>query len=1003
MAHTLEELRALRGGISPSPTSTSQPAAVATSPRIAKQDTPVANNGDLGRGKYMTGSGLAKFFDVLSTPQYASAGLAHSLVKGENIFKGMKEGVQNRQSYSDVLGDMGVKNKYVKAIGGFAGDVLLDPTTYIGAGAVKGLLKKAPILGKGITKIDDAMKVENLIKRFPLLQNVGGLVSNKFRVAGNTDYLKALDDLVVGKSGVMEKSVELAKNLKIAPEDFTYGKYVIKKGQEIPEIIQKRIEQVLTGGITPIEGINKLTQPIKEGFENLANKSVSLGLADRKVFEKNYGKYLPSYYKKYSEGGKALSNANKLNLGNFKKRMSLEDWGNNYIKFSGGDPKLLEKIPAETKIDIDGINEITSFIKKGDWLSARDKMVTLSEEAQSYIKPMIDDVLKTEVKNAPSDLLMLPSSTRKNFGGKRVSDNYVIKQTKREIIENGKKRTIIDRVPTYAPKSNVLDSELVNSGLKVENSKKGFSLLPSKYKSKITGSVNQSSAETLQDYLKTITPETRKLFTPDEIATAGERARKAAGFIESPAYRAGRGLAEEGQNVEIGKFFEQVNKNWAKDTAEKGLKQIPSSKSYGKLADKYVPDYIYQDIVGMGGIRPGDAGTWGKFLKLYDKATSVWKAGKTVLSPSQLTRNTISNPILNYMAGGPGTLRTAIPGWKSALTKDAAYQEAKKVGTFAGDFTKTDIEKLLPSTSTDGVLRKSLEKIKAGWNKAVDIGGGIQNKTEEAGKMAQFILQRSKGKTPEEARALAEKALFNYGDLTPFEKNVIKRIIPFYTFTRKALPLVAETAVKHPNRLTVFKKAETAINNMTPERTGQNRMLPSYLKDAVRIPGTKNKYFNAQYIYPWGGMLGESNLPLGVNIPAYDLASKVISGYDPYYESTLTDSPLKSDMTKAKIDAVGRTLLPAAIAKNIPKPNTVTAEKSLGDNLLGQFGLGVYNLDIAKATSQQQYQINDLKAKTTSQIKKAATNMTDARARDNRIKRLQKNFQEEVKKILGEE
>jgi hypothetical protein len=804
MAHTLEELRALRGGTVTTPTSTPTP--VATSPRVAQQDTPVADSGDLGRGKYFTGSGLAKFFDILQTPQYASAGLAHSLVKGENIFKGMKEGVQNRQSYSDVLGDMGVKNKYVKAIGGFAGDVLLDPTTYIGLGAVKGVLKKAPILGKGITKIDDAMKVKNLVKRFPLLQDVGGLVSNKFRVAGNTDYLKALDKFNVGKSAVMENAVDLGKNITRSPVDFTYGKYVIKKGDIFPEALQKRITQLLEGagtggpgGITMNEALAKLTDPIKEGFQKTGQELVRTKQAGKEVFEKYKGGYLPSYLKEKTEQIGKL-NGNKLTTDRFKKRAVSTDW---------------EK------------------------------------------------------------------------------------------------------------------------------------------------------------------------------------------FVQNPGYRAGRGLAEEGQNVEIGKFFEQVNKNWAKDTAEKGFKQIPSSQSYGKLAGKHVPDYIYQDIVGMGGIRPGDAGNWGKFLKLYDKGTSMWKAGKTVLSPSQLTRNAISNPILNYMAGGPGTLKTAIPGWRSALTKDAVYQEAKKVGTFAGDFTKTDIQKLLPSQTTDGVLRKSLEKIKAGWNKAVDVGSAIQNKTEEAGKMAQFILQKSKGSTPEQARAMAEKALFNYGDLTPFEKNVIKRIIPFYTFTRKALPLVAETAVKHPNRLSVFKKGETAINNMTPERAGQNRMLPSYLKDAVRIPGTKNKYFNAQYIYPWGGMLGESNLPLGVNIPAYDMASKVISGYDPYYETTLTNSPLKEDMTKAKIDAVGRTLLPAAIAKNLPKPNTITAEKSLGDNLLGQFGLGVYNLDMAKATSQQEYQINDLKAKTTSQIKKAAM-MTDKNARDKRIKRLQTNFQNEVKKIMGE-
>jgi len=799
MAHTLEELRAMRSGQTTVPTQTTIPKVSTPSP----VQTPTVS-GDTNRGKYMSGSGLQKFFDILSTPQYASAGLARSLVKGGNIFKGMKEGVSNRQSYSDVLGDLGVTNKYVKAIGGFAGDILLDPTTYIGGSAIKAGLKKIPGLAKGINKIDDVLKVENLVKKMPVLQNVGGLVSNKFRVAGNTDYLKAFEKYKQGVSNVVENATELGKNITKSPIDFTYGKYVIKKGQEIPDVIQKRITQLLEGagtggpgGITMNEALASLTNPIKEGFQKAGQELVRTKQAGKEVFEKYKGGYLPSYLKEKTEQiGKIGSN--KLSVDRFKKRTVSTDW---------------EK------------------------------------------------------------------------------------------------------------------------------------------------------------------------------------------FVQQPGYRAGRGLAEEGKNVEVGKFFEQVNKNWAKDTAEEGFKQIPSSASYGKLAGKYIPNYIAQDIMGAGGIRPGDFGTGvDNFFKNFDKVQSIWKAGKTVLSPSQLIRNKTSNPILNYMTGGVGPLLKRSVAKKEYKTKGLLYQEAKKAGTFAGGFNINEINKLLPSQSTDGVLKKSLEKIKGAWNKAIDVGGGIQNKEEEISKLQQFIYQRGKGKTAEEAKDLAEKALFNYGDLTPFEKNVLKRIVPFYTFTRKAIPLTAETAIKNPNRISVFNKAQTAINNMTPEREGERKMLPSYLKNAVRVPGTKGKYASLDYLYPFGGFLGESKLPFGMNIPAADLYSKVVNNYDPYYDSKVSDSFIKSDVTKAKAKSVAQTLLPSVVSKTL----LPSSKKTTSQSILGNLGLNVYDFDIGKFSTSKQYEIRDLQSGMSSLMKKASK-IEDERERNKRIREIQRNFQTQLKALTSGE
>lgn len=55
----------------------------------------------------------------------------------------------NKVFGSDILGNAGVTDKYVKGIGGFGLDVALDPTTYVGGAAFKALGKGAKLAGSG--------------------------------------------------------------------------------------------------------------------------------------------------------------------------------------------------------------------------------------------------------------------------------------------------------------------------------------------------------------------------------------------------------------------------------------------------------------------------------------------------------------------------------------------------------------------------------------------------------------------------------------------------------------------------------------------------------------------------------------------------------------------------------------------------------------------------------------------------------------------------------------
>lgn len=70
-------------------------------------------------------------------PLHGIAGGVYAGIRGENIPSAVGRGLLNkdRRTFSDVLGAAGVRNKYVRALGGFGLDVVADPTTYLTFGA----------------------------------------------------------------------------------------------------------------------------------------------------------------------------------------------------------------------------------------------------------------------------------------------------------------------------------------------------------------------------------------------------------------------------------------------------------------------------------------------------------------------------------------------------------------------------------------------------------------------------------------------------------------------------------------------------------------------------------------------------------------------------------------------------------------------------------------------------------------------------------------------------
>ena len=105
---------------------------------------------------------------------------------------------------------------------------------------------------------------------------------------------------------------------------------------------------------------------------------------------------------------------------------------------------------------------------------------------------------------------------------------------------------------------------------------------------------------------------------------------------------------------------------------------------------------------------------------------------------------------------------------------------------------------------------------------------------EDFYRLAHFIsLVRqnpTKAKTLEEAMQAAankvRKTHFDYSDFTKFEKNTMSNAFPFYKWTRKMLPLMVEILMTQPGKVALIPKWERALQNIAGVPSTGNELFP---------------------------------------------------------------------------------------------------------------------------------------------------------------------------------
>lgn len=355
------------------------------------------------------------------------------------------------------------------------------------------------------------------------------------------------------------------------------------------------------------------------------------------------------------------------------------------------------------------------------------------------------------------------------------------------------------------------------------------------------------------------------------LMTIEDRMKK--GLVMDPSYSVSKSIENVTYDIATAKAFQKISQNTDFTSAIKksGWKAIPNEEKFGDLAGKWVDPLIFDEISVLMNTR-------GEIGKIYDKLLGMWKFGKTAANPATHGRNIFSNTILADLGGlSPLRIDVYAKAAKGYIDKNKLYQEALEEGLFGTDWYGAEIKQFIGF-----VENGSGSMFSRGWDVAGKFSGATIGKLgelyqaeEHFFKFALYSYRRSKGFTATQAATHAKKYLFDYSDVSPLLARIRRAPLggPFVTFTAKALPVIAETAINNPFAVGKYVIGAKGITAYSKTKLGMSdaeyalmmETLPPYQRGGwqVLVPFTDKQnnpvLFDLTYNLPWGD-IGEQGV-----------------------------------------------------------------------------------------------------------------------------------------------
>jgi hypothetical protein len=367
------------------------------------------------------------------------------------------------------------------------------------------------------------------------------------------------------------------------------------------------------------------------------------------------------------------------------------------------------------------------------------------------------------------------------------------------------------------------------------------------------------------------------------------------------------------------------------------------------------PQYHWNNLIGN---------TWNIFAMRGVRGLDprAYTVGMSIAS--DLKRGAITDKVGRFLNGVGAKMPEFIKAEDGSLLKVADLKQELLSGNELGVWGKGFI-----ATETQDSMDKMLGK----WSRSdklqapVRIGRDFGEFYENSQRAGLYVNFRQSGLGPADAAAKVRKVLFDYDDITDTEKAVMKRLFPFYTFTRKNLPYQAEMMLAHPERFRAaqFTLAESnAIDDRAQEQhIEQFKFVPQWMAATMPNITDIDEQGNVT-VQLMGNALPYSDLYRMANTGKWlkDMTSPLIKGplnyaynMNPFTGEQMTEAEAKSQVVVTpwggtvdrktadlmrnirvltELDAMGKAYNPKAyntiqgeLSRNMPDPNTPSGER----------------------------------------------------------------------------
>lgn len=277
--------------------------------------------------------------------------------------------------------------------------------------------------------------------------------------------------------------------------------------------------------------------------------------------------------------------------------------------------------------------------------------------------------------------------------------------------------------------------------------------------------------------------------------------------------------------------------------------------------------------------------------RVYDSVLGIWKGYATAANPNFHIRNFADNMFKLYLKDGM-YLATHLPQnslhsvgilagkegtIKLARGRTMSYADVRRIANENGILRTTQVQEVLDAANR-GLRIGQQDKINifarlnpgSQENVVLQAGRKFGGIVEDEAKLLGLIndLQRSGGDVAYSVRRTKD-FLFDYTELSPFEKAVGRRAIPFYTFMRKNVPLVFREVVRQPGKFAALSKMALFSENLAESREGElpsdiRAGIPQYFEEiqATRTPLTVGDFKNVPFINKLFSEVDEEDTPI---------------------------------------------------------------------------------------------------------------------------------------------